>query len=209
MNTGNILVRQWLVTKYPKIVDSYEQFDDANPFRTIVLVGALDTDDMEIFESGKITVVVTYKNCYDKFDGTSVKVSFGLGSFVAVNAIVGLPYLTDWKVILYFDGSKAHSKAMQISFPLSLKEASTVLQNLIDVSPYGFVWPKNQTSLSKSFIINQECTALGITDSSCHNVVEIISNTIATVDGVSNTSILTRLNLTLSITVSTVTDIPH
>ena len=35
MNIGNILVHQWLVTKYPEIVDSYEQFDYENPFWTI------------------------------------------------------------------------------------------------------------------------------------------------------------------------------
>ena len=78
MNTVNILVHQWLVTKYPAIFDSYEQFDDTKPFRKIILAGALDNDDTEDFESGKLTAVVTYKTCYTKVDGTPVKVSFGL-----------------------------------------------------------------------------------------------------------------------------------
>ena len=36
INTGNLLVHQWLVMKYPDIIYSYEIFDDANPFRTII-----------------------------------------------------------------------------------------------------------------------------------------------------------------------------
>ena len=99
MNSDNLLVHQWLVTKYPDIVDPYEQFDDANPFRTIVLSGNIDTDDMENFESGNLTAVVTYKTRYDKVYGTPVKVSFGLGWSLGVNEIVGLPSLTDWKMI--------------------------------------------------------------------------------------------------------------
>ena len=97
MNTGNILVHQRLVKKYPDIVDSYEQFDDANPFWSIVLAGALDTDDTENFESGKLTAVVTYKTLYVKVDGTLVKVSFGLGNYVDVNTIVGIPSLLSLK----------------------------------------------------------------------------------------------------------------
>ena len=77
MNTGNLLVHQWLVTKYPKIVDSYENVYDANPFRPTLFPGTLDTDYMEIFESGKRTTVVAYKTWCVKVDGNPVKVSFG------------------------------------------------------------------------------------------------------------------------------------
>ena len=90
MNTGNLLFHQWLVKKYPTIVNSYEHFDDANPFRFIILSRTLDTDDTEKFESGNLIAVVTCKTCYSKVDGTLVKVSFVLGYSIAVNAIVGL-----------------------------------------------------------------------------------------------------------------------
>ena len=90
MNSVNLLFHQWLVTNYPYIVDSYEHFDDANPFRFIILSRTLDTDDTEKFESGNLIAVVTYKTCYSKVDGTLVKVSFVLGYSIAVNAIVGL-----------------------------------------------------------------------------------------------------------------------
>ena len=119
-NAVNLLVHQWFVTKYPNIVDSYEYFDDENPFQPIVLAVALDTDDTEDFEYGKLTAVVTYKTCYAKVDGTPVKVKFSLGSSVAVNEIFGLPSFTGWIMILDFDESKEHCKVMQISFPLFL-----------------------------------------------------------------------------------------
>ena len=77
MNAVNLLFHQWLVTNYPYIVDSYEHFDDANPFRPTLFPGTLDTDYMEIFESGKRTTVVAYKTWCVKVDGNPVKVSFG------------------------------------------------------------------------------------------------------------------------------------
>ena len=44
MHTGNLLVHQWLMTKYPEIVHCYEQFEDSNPFEPIMLEGALNVD---------------------------------------------------------------------------------------------------------------------------------------------------------------------
>ena len=97
-------------------------------------------------------------------------------------------------MILSFDEIKAHSKAMQISFPLSLTESSTGLQKLIDFAPADFVQSNQQTSLAKAFIITQERSVFGITDILHHNVVKIGSNTVVTVDGVSNTPILIQCN---------------
>ena len=150
MNTGNCLFNKCLVTKYPDSVDSYEQFDYANAFREIVLVGNLDTGDTKDFESGKLTAVVTFKTRYEKVDETPVKVSFGLGSSVDVNSFFGPPFLTDCKMIWDFNKSKAHYKVMQISLPLSLTKASIVLQKLIDFAPADFVRPKQKTSIFKS-----------------------------------------------------------
>ena len=73
MNTGNLLVHQWLVTKYPDIVDYYEQFDDANHLRPIISAGALENDDTETIEDENITAAVTYKTCYTKVVGAPVK----------------------------------------------------------------------------------------------------------------------------------------
>ena len=111
-----------------------------------------------------------------------------------MNLIFVLPSLNDWKITLDFDKSKSHSKAMQILFPLSLTEASTGLQKSIDFAPTDFVRPKQQTSLAKLFIITQELTTLGITDSSHRDFFEIGYYTVVTIYGMSNTSILTHQN---------------
>ena len=58
-------------------------------------------------------------------------------------------------MILDFDESKSHSKAMQISFLLSLTESSTGLQKSIDFAPAEFVQTKNHNSLAKASIITQ------------------------------------------------------
>ena len=156
INTGNLLVHQWLVTKYPDIADSYEQFDDANPFRPNILARALDNDDTENFVPWNITAIFTYKTCYTKVDGTPVKFNFGVGSSVYVNAIVGLPSLTDCKMILDFNESKSYSKAIYISFPLSLTEVFTGSQKSIDFSPADLIQPKQQTYLAEELNITQE-----------------------------------------------------
>ena len=65
MNTGNLLFHQWLVKKYPTIVNSYEHFDDANPFWPIVLAGALDTEKKrKFFNPGSSLEFSLYKICY-------------------------------------------------------------------------------------------------------------------------------------------------
>ena len=44
MNTGNLLVNQWLMTKYPEIVHRNEQLDDRNPFEPIMIEGELNME---------------------------------------------------------------------------------------------------------------------------------------------------------------------
>ena len=88
-----------------------------------------------------------------------------------MNAIIGLPSLTDWKMILDFNDSKTYYKAMHISFPLLITEASTCLYNSINFVPADFVRTKQYTSLAKAFIITQELTVLGITDIFHHDIV--------------------------------------
>jgi len=46
MNTGNLLVHEWIMTTYPKIVCSYEQFDDENPLEPLQLACAVSIEDI-------------------------------------------------------------------------------------------------------------------------------------------------------------------
>ena len=45
MNTGSFNLHQWIITTYPAIVASYEQFDDASPFQSIGLDCAVPSAD--------------------------------------------------------------------------------------------------------------------------------------------------------------------
>ena len=107
MNTGNLLVNEWLMTKYPEIVHRYEKFDDSNPFKPIMLEGALKVDSAKEFEAGKLTATVTYNTSYTHSNGEPFCITFGIGTTVSVNATIGLPTLTARKMILDIDKNKA------------------------------------------------------------------------------------------------------
>ena len=63
MNTGSLVLHQWIITNYPAIVQSYEQFDDSTPFTPISLACAIPSAESEKNEN-KLTAVVTYKTRY-------------------------------------------------------------------------------------------------------------------------------------------------
>ena len=124
MNTGNRLVRQWLMTKYPDTDHRYEQFDNSNLFEPIISEGELNVDSAKEFEADKLTATMTYNTCYNNSNGEPFCITFGHGATVSVNAIIGIPTLTAWKMILYLDENRAFSKTMQLWFPLSFLDAS-------------------------------------------------------------------------------------
>ena len=102
MNTGNLLVYQWIMTKCPYIVCNYEQYDDENPFDPLSLSCAVTMDDVSATYS-KLTAVVTYHTQYTDTDGTPLTLSFGLGASVAVNVIVGLPTIKNGRHVSMSD----------------------------------------------------------------------------------------------------------
>ena len=85
---------------------------------------------------------MTYSTHYTDSNGEPVCITSGLGETVSINAIIGLPALTTWKIILDLDENKAFSETMQLWFPLSFSDASPGLP--VDSSPfseYDFVRP--------------------------------------------------------------------
>ena len=42
INTGNLLVHQWLMTTHPHLVAEFIQYDDKNPFETLQLYCAVE-----------------------------------------------------------------------------------------------------------------------------------------------------------------------
>ena len=50
MNTGNKLIHQYIVTHFPQIVKSYEEYNGSNPFSPILLEGVTTSGDNTDFE---------------------------------------------------------------------------------------------------------------------------------------------------------------
>ena len=80
--------------KIPRDFHSFEKFDDSNPFEPIILEGTLNIDSAKEFEAGKRTSTVTYNTRYTGSNGEPVRITFGIGATISVNAIIGLPILT-------------------------------------------------------------------------------------------------------------------
>ena len=54
MNTGNLLVHQWIISNYPSIVIDYCEHDDANPFEPISLKCAIEKDGTNISDKERL-----------------------------------------------------------------------------------------------------------------------------------------------------------
>ena len=66
MNTGNLLLHQWIVTTYPVWVAEYTQFDDNNnEFQTIQLQVAINNDSTPTqSDARRLTAIVKYYTPY-------------------------------------------------------------------------------------------------------------------------------------------------
>ena len=87
MNTGSLHLHQWIMKKYPHLVESFEQFNDHPPFRPITLDCAVPVSEAQK-TTWKLTAVVTYKTRYVDNKGKKLTLSFGLGASIRVNAII-------------------------------------------------------------------------------------------------------------------------
>ena len=140
MNTGSLTLHQWIITTYPAIVASYEQFDDASPFQPIGFDCAVPSADASSI-SNQLTAVVTYKTRYVDTAGTPVELSFGLGKAIKVNAIIGLPTFKKWKLILDLDANRATSKILGVYFDLCFEHAAKGLPEDAIFDSTNFVRP--------------------------------------------------------------------
>jgi hypothetical protein len=101
VSTGNLTFHRWIITTYPEIVHSYEEFDDTHPFEAIKLVGAIsDPANFNEEAHGKLTAVVRYHMPYTDSDSSPTALCIALGSDVAVNTILGWPTITDFQIAL-------------------------------------------------------------------------------------------------------------
>ena len=145
MNTGNLRLHQWIITTYPSIVKSYEVYNDDNAFNPLTLDFAVPTESSSA-TSNQLTSVVTYFTRYKLPNGELATISFGLGQNVLVNAIIGLPLLKKWKMILNLEVDQFSSKALNLWFPITYSNAATGFPPNINFSTTDFDRPTNAIS---------------------------------------------------------------
>ena len=157
MNTGNLLLHQYVMMKNPSIVAEYCQYDDNNPFQPIHLQVAInDKDDKAptpTDDVNKLTAVVRYYTPYTTKDGKPVLLSFGLGSNVAVRTIIGLPTLKAWGGVMDFVGNKFIANNLQKRFDLVYEETQQGLPPGASFSEYDFQRAAIQPTSASAFSI--------------------------------------------------------
>lgn len=165
MNTGNKLVHEWIMTTFPEIVCSYEQFDDENPFEPLRLVCAVSIEDITA-TYGQLTGVVTYHTQYKDKHGVAIKLAFGLGAEAAVNAIIGNPTLRKWQASIDIGRDEFVTALLELSFPLVYKGADSGLPSTVKFDNGDFVRPRPVTAVGRAIVVQTDDCNTAITDSS-------------------------------------------
>ena len=83
-----------------------------------------------------------------------VLLSFGLGETISVNAIIGLPTLRSWKMVLDIDEYQANSKTLNQYFELSYQHAATGLSSGITVSCNNVICPSRSNKIGRTIATN-------------------------------------------------------
>ena len=140
MNTGNLTVHKWLMTKHPHLVAKYIQFDDSRPFEPFKLHCAVK--DLVATESlhGKLISIVRYWIRYPK-NGKREILSFGLGDSVAVNSLVGIPTIKAWQCLLGFNKKLLVARGLNTQFPLIYEATKHGLPPCVVFPASDFVRP--------------------------------------------------------------------
>ena len=144
MNTGSLNLHQWIITTYPTIVASNEQFDDASPFQPVGLDCDVPSADSSAV-SNQLTAVVTYKTRYVDKTGAPKELSFDLDKAITVNNIIGFLTFKTWKLILDLEANRATSKTLGVYFNLCFEHAAKGLPKDVIFDSINFVRPPRPT----------------------------------------------------------------
>jgi hypothetical protein len=80
LSSGYLPYHLWIMREHPDLVASFERFDDANPFKPIMLGGAIrHPDDYNEPLHGQLTAIIRYKTPYADTDGNPVHIDPGTG----------------------------------------------------------------------------------------------------------------------------------
>ena len=128
MSVGNLKIHQWVIYKYPKIVSHYIQYDNENPLDTLKLNCAVDNYKNMKDTYGNITDLVVYKINYFHPNSTKrIQIKFGFCKEVAVNSIIYIPTLKQWKNSISSGGNFITSPLLQTQYFLIYKPSNTGL----------------------------------------------------------------------------------
>ena len=149
-------MHQWVMTKCPQIVVSYEECNDRNPFHPLKLDCAVPTADAADSLEGKLTAVVTYRTRYVLPSGEPATLKFGLGKDITVNAIIGLPTWTEWGLALDLHNKRCTSAILNLWFHVQFGDAATGLPPSANFSSKDFVRPSQPTAEGELLHIKTE-----------------------------------------------------
>ena len=121
--------------------------------------------------------MVTYITNYVKPDGSNMKLSFGLGESISVNAIIGLPTLKEWKMVMDMDSGIATSKLLRQEFPLTFKHAASGFPDGVTFVQDEFVRPLRHTPSGLALLYQASTTTLATLSTSAVTSPVTILNT--------------------------------
>jgi hypothetical protein len=131
-----LLFHQWVISTYPDLVHSFEQFDDANPFEAIKLLGAVqDPASFDEEAHGRLTAMVRYRMPYTDSASHPTVLCIALGADVSVNTILGWPAIEDLGITLCLKTKSFFSSTLNHTFPLERVAAPCGLPPDIDFDP--------------------------------------------------------------------------
>ena len=183
MNTGNLLLHQFIITNHPSVVAEYIQYDDSDPFDPIQLQCAVNDLDKVTEEHGKLTAIVRYRTPYTDTNGQPMLVSFGLGADVAVRSIIGVPTLRSWQASIDFGANKLICPGIQRRFQLQYELARQGLPQGATFDTQNFQRPQAAT-VAAIRIPDQDISAM--TDSSRHESTSSPQSPYTVLDDTSN-----------------------
>ena len=84
--------------------------------------------------------------------------SFGLGEYILVNAIIGLPTFKEWQLVLDVSSSQVYSKLMDTVFDLSFEHAAKGLPASVQFVKEDFVRPTRLNPLGQALVTQLQPT---------------------------------------------------
>jgi len=111
------------MSKYPEVIHSYEEFNDANPFEPIKLVGTVcDPSNITQDICRELMAVVHYHTPFTCTDSTPCVIAFTLSESVNVNTIIGWPTISQLGMNLLVMENIIHSTIIQQKFSITNTE---------------------------------------------------------------------------------------